>query len=68
MEIAVATLPGNWCYMVSTRTGWPRVSVLFLCETASLTVSLQLRVEVRGTVYANPSLGQSLLVGGMLSC
>ena len=25
-----ASLPGAWCYRVSTRTGWPHVSILWM--------------------------------------
>ena len=31
----VATLQGTWCYWVSTWTGWPSVSVLWLGELES---------------------------------
>ena len=32
----VATLPGAWCYRVSTGTGWPGVSILWLGEVERL--------------------------------
>ena len=31
----VATLPGAWRYRVSTGTGWPGVSTLWLCDVES---------------------------------
>ena len=35
----VAALPGAWRYWVSARTGWPGVSILWVCDTASLICS-----------------------------
>ena len=51
---AVATLPGAWQYRVSTGTGWPSVSVLWLGEIESLicnfcliVAELQLSEQIR---------------------
>ena len=35
IDTPVATLPGAWRYRVSTRTGWPGVSILSLGEVES---------------------------------
>ena len=43
----VATLPGAWCYRVSTGTGWPGVSILWLSEVESLVCNFCLSVAAR---------------------
>ena len=43
----VATLPWAWCYRVSTGTGRPGVSILWLGEVESLICNFYLRVAAR---------------------
>ena len=60
----VATLPGAWCYRVSTGTGWPGVSILWLGEVERLICNFYLNVAARKIVWADPSLRYtSLLLG-----
>ena len=60
----VATPPGTWHYRVSTGTGWPGVSILWLGEVESLICSFYLSVAARKIVWADPSLRYtSLLLG-----
>ena len=51
----VATLPGVWRYRVSTGTGRPGVSILWLGEVESLICSFYLSVAARKIVWADPS-------------
>ena len=46
----VATLPGAWGYMVSSGTGWPGVSILWLGAIESVICSFYLSVAARGIV------------------
>ena len=60
----VATLPGAWCYRVSTGTGQPGVSILWLGEVERLIRNFYLSVAARKIVWADPSLRYtSLLLG-----
>ena len=60
----VATLPGAWRYRVSTGTGRPGVSILWLGEVECLICNFCLSVAARKTVRADPSLRYtSLLLG-----
>ena len=60
----VATLPGAWRYRVSTGTGPPGVSILWLGEVERLICSFYLSVAARKIVWADPSLRYtSLLLG-----
>ena len=60
----VATLPGAWCYRVSTGTGRPGVSILWLGEVERWICSFYLSVAARKIVWADPSLRYtSLLLG-----
>ena len=60
----VATLPGAWRYRVSTGTGQPGVSILWLDEVERLTCNVYLSVAARKLVWADPSLRYtSLLLG-----
>ena len=52
----MATLPGAWRYRVSTGTGRPGVSILWLGEMESLICSFYLSVAARKIVCADPSL------------
>ena len=52
----VATLPGAWHDIISTGTGWPSVSILWLGEVDSLMCSFYLSVATRKIVWADPSL------------
>ena len=52
---AVTTLPGAWCYRVSTGTGCPGVSILWLGEVESLIFNFYLSVAARKIVCADPS-------------
>ena len=47
----VATLPGAWCYRVSTGTGWPGVSILWLGRVESLMCNFYLIVAARTLVW-----------------
>ena len=46
----LAALPGAWRYRVSSRTGWPGVSILRLGEIESLIHSFYLSVAARRIV------------------
>ena len=60
----VATLSGAWRYRVSTGTGRPGVSILWLGEVERLTCNLHLSVAARKIVRADPSLRYtSMLLG-----
>ena len=60
----VATLPGAWRYRVSTGTGRPGVSILWLGEVERLMCNFYLSVAARTIVWADPSLRYtSLLLG-----
>ena len=60
----VATLPGAWRYRVSTGTGWPSVSILWLGEVECLICNFYLSVAARKIVWADPSLRYtSVLLG-----
>ena len=60
----VATLPGAWRYSVSTGTGRPGVSILWLGEVERLICNFYLSVAARQIVWADPSLRYtSLLLG-----
>ena len=62
--IPVATLPGTWRYRVSTGTGRPGVSILWLGEVERLICNFYLSVAARKIVWADPSLRYtSLLLG-----
>ena len=52
----VATLPGVWRCRVSTGTGRPSVSILWLGEVKSLVCNFYLSVAARENVWADPSL------------
>ena len=52
----VAVLPGAWRYTVSTGTGWPSVSILWLGEVESLICNFCLSVAERKIVWADLSL------------
>ena len=60
----VATLPGAWRYRVSTGTGRPGVSILWLGEVERWICNFYLSVAARKIVWADPSLRYtSLLLG-----
>ena len=60
----VATLPSAWCYRVSTGTGRPGVSILWLGEVKSWICNFFLSVAARKIVWADPSLRYtSMLLG-----
>ena len=60
----VATLSGAWRYRVSTGTGRPGVSILWLGEVERLICNFCLSVAARKIVWADPSLRYtSLLLG-----
>ena len=60
----VATLPGAWRYRVSTGTGRPGVSILWLGEVERLICNFYLSVAAGKIVWADPSLRYtSLLLG-----
>ena len=60
----VAALPGAWRYRVSSGTGRPGVSILWLGEVESLTCNFYLSVSARKIVWADPSLRYtSMLLG-----
>ena len=52
----VSTLPGAWRYKVSTGTGRPGVSILWLGEVERLICNFYLSVTARQIVWADPSL------------
>ena len=59
-----ATLPGAWRYRVSTGTGRPGVSILWLGEVERLICNFCLSVAARKIVWADSSLRYtSLLLG-----
>ena len=60
----VATLPGAWRYRVSTGTGWPGVSILWLGKVESLFCNFCLSVAARKIVCADPSLRYTSLFLG----
>ena len=60
----VATLPGAWRYRVSTGTGRPGVSILWLGEMESLICNFYLSVAARKLVRANPSLRYTRMLLG----
>ena len=60
----VATLPGAWCYRVSTGTGQPGVSILWLGEVENLICSFYLNVAAHTVVWADPSLRYSCMLCG----
>ena len=51
----VVTLPGACRYGVSTGTGWPGVSILWLSEMESFICNFCLSVAARKLVWADPS-------------
>ena len=60
----VAILPGAWRYRVSTGTGRPGVSILWLGEVERWICNLYLSVAARKIVWADPSLRYtSILLG-----
>ena len=60
----VATLPGAWRYRVSSGTGRPGVSILWLGELESWICNFCLSVAARKIVWADPSLSYtSMLLG-----
>ena len=60
----VVTLPGAWRFRVSTGTGRPGVSILWLGEVERLICNFYLSVAARTIVWADPSLRYtSLLLG-----
>ena len=64
----VATLPGAWHYRISTGTGWPCVSILWLGEMESLICNFYLSVAAHTIVWADPSLRYtSMLLGHLAS-
>ena len=58
----VATLPGAWHYRVSTGTGQPSVSILWLGEVERLICNFYLSMAARKIVWADPSLRYSSLL------
>ena len=60
----VATLPGAWRYRVSTGTGRPGVSILWLGEMESWICSFYLSVAARKIVCADPSLRYTRMLLG----
>ena len=64
IDTPVATLPGAWRYRVSTGTGRPDVSILWLGEVERLICNFCVSVAARKIVCADPSLRYtSLLLG-----
>ena len=63
--VIVATLPGVWCYMVSTETGWPSVSVLRLGEISCLICNFYHSMAAWTIVYTDMPL-RHRHVGGTL--
>ena len=63
----VATLPGAWRYRVSTGTGRPGVSILWLGEVERLIWNFYLNVAARKIVWADPSPEIHSHVAGTLS-
>ena len=60
----VATLPGIWCYRVSTGNGQPSVCILWLGEMESLVCNFHLSVAACTTVWADPSLRYTYMLLG----
>ena len=60
----VATLPGAWRYRVSTGTGRPGVSILWLGEIESWICNFYLSVAARKLVWADPSLRYTRMLLG----
>ena len=60
----VATLPGAWRYRISTGTGRPGVSILWLGEIDSLICNFYLSVAARKIVWADPSLRYTRMLLG----
>ena len=60
----VATLPGTWRYRVSTETGQPGVSILWLGEVESLICDFCLSVAARKIVWADSSLRYTRMLPG----
>ena len=60
----VTTLPGAWHYRVSTGTGWPGVSTLWLGEVESWIWNFYLSVAARKIVWADPSLRYTRMLLG----
>ena len=58
----VAALPGAWRYRVSTGTGRPGVSILWLGKVESLICNFYLSVAARKIVWADPSLRYTSLL------
>ena len=50
----VTTLPGAWCYRVSSGTSWPCVSILWLGEMESWICNFYLIVAARKIVQISP--------------
>ena len=64
LPLSLSPLPGAWRYRVSTGTGRPGVSVLWLGEIERLICNFYLSVAARKIVGADPSLRYtSLLLG-----
>ena len=61
----VTTPPDVWRYRVSSRTGWPNLSILWLGEPASFISRCYLGLAEGHTVWADLSWGR---LGQMLSC
>ena len=60
----VATLPGAWRYRVSTGTGQPGVSILWLGEVESWICNFYLCVAARKIVWPDPSLRYTRILLG----
>ena len=63
----MAILPGAWRYRVSTGTGRPGVSILWLSEVERLICNFYLSVASRKLVWADPSLRYTSLLLGRLA-
>ena len=61
---SVATLPGAWRYRVSTGTGRPGVSILWMGEVESLICNFYISVAALKIVWADPSLRYSRMLLG----
>ena len=60
----MVTLPGAWCSRVSTGTGRPSVSILWLGEVESWICNFYLSVAACTIIWADPSLRYtSMLLG-----
>ena len=64
IDTPVATLPGAWRYRVSTGTGRPGVSILWLGEMGSLICNFCLSVAARKIAWADPSLRYTSMLQG----